>query len=413
MPGRNSSSTATKPSPWQVSHRPPATLKENRPRRSRARGLGRREQLAHGVEQPGVGGEVRARRTADRPLVDAHQPVERLQPGRAAHVRPRASAVVRSLAAPGPRWRADELGQHLRDQRRLARARDAGHRGEHAERNVDDDVAQVVPGDAAQLQPAVGVAGLVRRAASRGEQVGAGGRPSTSASPATGPLYRTPAALAGARARRRRASRRGARRPCRAPPRTASCPRPSAARAPRAAARRRRDAGRPTARRARRPRRTGPSAAGWRSAAAAARPATASGAAAEAEVAQPQLDQHLDPRDQVGATDGDLGRLAGVRESAARPAAGDGELAPAAGALSSAMRAPANVTASASGRSPLRRRPGTARSRRTAAPARASARSWSRRACASRARARSRTGRCSRGRCGRARARPAPTGCSR
>jgi hypothetical protein len=41
--------------------------------------VGRGEQLAHRVEHPGVGGEVRPRGAADRLLVDADQPVERLE----------------------------------------------------------------------------------------------------------------------------------------------------------------------------------------------------------------------------------------------------------------------------------------------------------------------------------------------
>ena len=40
------------------------------------RRLGRGEQLADVVEQPGVGGQVRARRAADRLLVDPHQPLD-------------------------------------------------------------------------------------------------------------------------------------------------------------------------------------------------------------------------------------------------------------------------------------------------------------------------------------------------
>ena len=44
---------------------------------ARARRLRRGEQLAHVIEQAGVGREVRARRAADRLLVDAHEPLDR------------------------------------------------------------------------------------------------------------------------------------------------------------------------------------------------------------------------------------------------------------------------------------------------------------------------------------------------
>ena len=45
-----------------------------------ARRLGRGEQLADVIEQAGVGREVRARRAADRLLIDAHQPLDALHP---------------------------------------------------------------------------------------------------------------------------------------------------------------------------------------------------------------------------------------------------------------------------------------------------------------------------------------------
>ena len=53
---------------------------------------------------------------------------------------------------------AHELGEHLRDERRLARPRDAGDGRQDAERDVDGDVVEVVPADAAQVQPSLGFA---------------------------------------------------------------------------------------------------------------------------------------------------------------------------------------------------------------------------------------------------------------
>ena len=85
-------------------------------------GLG--ERLADRVEQPGVGGRVAPPRAADRGLVDRHHPV-------------------------AARHRAV-------DQRALARARHPGDHDQHAERDVDVDVLQVVGGGAAHRERARG-----------------------------------------------------------------------------------------------------------------------------------------------------------------------------------------------------------------------------------------------------------------
>ena len=87
-------------------------------RRLHAVGLG--ERLADRVEQPGVGRRVAPSRAADRGLVDRHDPV-----------------------APGHR---------AVDQRALARAGDPGHHDQHAERDVDVDVLQVVGAGAPHLE---------------------------------------------------------------------------------------------------------------------------------------------------------------------------------------------------------------------------------------------------------------------
>ncbi len=113
------------------------------------RGLRGGVQLAHRVEHAGVRREVGPRRPSDRALVDQHQPVEGLQRGRV-------------------------LGEHLTDQRRLARAGHPGHGGQHAERDVDGHVAQVVERDALQVQPALRGSHVVHESLGAPEQVGAG-----------------------------------------------------------------------------------------------------------------------------------------------------------------------------------------------------------------------------------------------
>ena len=89
-------------------------------RRLHAVGLG--ERLADRVEQPGVGRRVAAPRARDRALVDRHHAVP--------------------------------AGHRAVDQRALARAGHAGDHDQHAERDVDVDVLQVVGAGAADLQRA-------------------------------------------------------------------------------------------------------------------------------------------------------------------------------------------------------------------------------------------------------------------
>ena len=97
---------------------------------------GGREQGADLVEHAGVGGRVGPRRAADRRLVDPHQLVQVVQPG---------DPGVPARDLPGA---VEPVGQHrgqdVVDQRRLAGAGHAGHRGEHAERERHVDAAQVV-----------------------------------------------------------------------------------------------------------------------------------------------------------------------------------------------------------------------------------------------------------------------------
>ena len=126
------------------------------------RRLGRGEELADVVEQARVGGEVRARRAADRLLVDAHQSPDALHaaddPPAGGGRRPAAPARRRPrppTRARGPRCSATSSTSDLADQARLARARDAGDGREHAEREGDVELVQVVAGDARQAQPAL------------------------------------------------------------------------------------------------------------------------------------------------------------------------------------------------------------------------------------------------------------------
>ena len=83
------------------------------------------EELADRREEPRVGRRVRARRAPDRRLVDVDHLVELIEP---------LDAVVRARAAPWPdRSGARASGSRMSvDQRRLARAGDAGDRDEAA-----------------------------------------------------------------------------------------------------------------------------------------------------------------------------------------------------------------------------------------------------------------------------------------
>ena len=165
---------------------------------ARPRRLGRGEQLAHVIEQPGVGREVRARRAADRLLIDAHQPLDRLHPAGdpAADWRPTGarSSSSPSSSSTGTSWPScagDELDQHLADQARLARAGDAGHGREHAERKGDVErrrrLLRVTP---RKPQPARAASRGVRarRSRSREQIARASATPRPRASPAGGPL---------------------------------------------------------------------------------------------------------------------------------------------------------------------------------------------------------------------------------
>ena len=99
---------------------------------ARARASGRGEQLADVVEEAGIGCEVRARRAADRLLIDPHQAVDLVQSARD----PAAGGLGRRVlerhvlvGSPGAACPScgDELDEDLAHQARLAGARNAGH----------------------------------------------------------------------------------------------------------------------------------------------------------------------------------------------------------------------------------------------------------------------------------------------
>src|SRR3954468_16837377 len=96
------------------------------------------EQVADDVEQAGVGRGVRARRAADRRLVDLDDLVELLDALQPA---------VRAGPEPRPHQsRRAGLVEDLVDQRRFPGARYAGHTRQHAQRDLDVDRLQVVLG---------------------------------------------------------------------------------------------------------------------------------------------------------------------------------------------------------------------------------------------------------------------------
>ena len=121
--------------------------------------VGLRERLADRVEQLGVGRRVASSRAADRGLVDRHHAVP--------------------------------PGHRALDQRALARARHAGDDDQHAERDVDVDVLQVVRVGAADLQRSRRLAHVSFRAARssrcRPVRVPLARRPSTVPSNTTSP----------------------------------------------------------------------------------------------------------------------------------------------------------------------------------------------------------------------------------
>ena len=113
-----------------------------RPVAALARHRHAREKLADGREEGGVGGRVGARRAADRALVDAHRLVEELQP---------LDRIVRGgLVCRAVELARDGVIERVVDERRFARARDAGDAHEQAHRQRKVDILQIVPARPAQ-----------------------------------------------------------------------------------------------------------------------------------------------------------------------------------------------------------------------------------------------------------------------
>ena len=121
-----------------------------------------REELADGREGAGVGGRIRARRAADRRLVDVDDLVDVLQAGDAVAVTGPVAGAVEDLRR--------LLVEDVVDQRALAGAGDAGDADELAERDRDVDVLEVV------LAGALDGDGEAVARASRFAAAGSGGR---------------------------------------------------------------------------------------------------------------------------------------------------------------------------------------------------------------------------------------------
>ncbi len=111
---------------------------------ARARVLGRREELADRIERLEIRDRVRARRPADRLLIDEHGVADELDAFEL--------AMAADAAVPVALRALDRRVDHVVDERRLTGSADARHAGEQAERNLDVDVLQVVLGRAGDAQ---------------------------------------------------------------------------------------------------------------------------------------------------------------------------------------------------------------------------------------------------------------------
>ena len=110
-----------------------------------ARILGRGKQLANRVERLEVGDRVRARRAADRLLVDEHDVGDDL--------RPLERPVRTDLLVPVALLPLDGGIEHVVHQRRLARAAHTRDTGQRVQRDGNVDILQVVLGSAGQRDP--------------------------------------------------------------------------------------------------------------------------------------------------------------------------------------------------------------------------------------------------------------------
>ena len=103
------------------------------------------EELADQVEDAGVRRRVGTWRIADRVLIDANDLVDVLQAE---------NVVVGSRRGAGTvQFAGEGVVENLVDERAFARAADAGHRDEGAEREADVDVLEVVLAGAFDREP--------------------------------------------------------------------------------------------------------------------------------------------------------------------------------------------------------------------------------------------------------------------
>ena len=135
------------------------------------------KQLAHLIEQPGIGGQIGARRATDRPLIYLYQPRHRIHArldattDRCRHIfsRQLVSIIIRLVVHTQPG--TDQFHQRLADQTRLARAGDATHRSHHAKRKGHVQTLHIVAFDADQPQPVDRLAHGARRHRRHIEQI--------------------------------------------------------------------------------------------------------------------------------------------------------------------------------------------------------------------------------------------------
>ena len=207
------------------------------------------EHGANLVERLDVRHRVRARRAADRALIDQHHVVD-LPVAEHVVVRQRLGGV---LAHPP----AERRVERVLHQRALARAADAGHQAQHAQRKLDRRCScRLLPrAPASRIQPCFGVAALRRDRHAAPARRGSRRSGSAVAFEHLGRRalkHDLAAALAGAGADLDELIGRADHRLLRARRRPPCCRGRAAPRSLRPADRRRADAARPTARRARR-----------------------------------------------------------------------------------------------------------------------------------------------------------------
>ena len=244
------------------------------------------------VNRPGVGGRVRARRAADRRLVDLDHLVDELDA---------LDAVVGARLVAGPVQRARQRAvQDVVDERGLARPAHAGDGGQQAQRDAHVEVLEVVRPRAADDEFAPQRTAPDRRArrsarSPRRYWPVSDSRSWRSRSSRRALEDHAAAVLAGARGRGRSRSRPIGSSPRRARRRSRCCRGRAAASASSAAAGCRAGAGRSTARRARRARRAGSRRSAWPAGCAGPRRPTASPRCGRAS-GSPTPDVHQEPQ---------------------------------------------------------------------------------------------------------------------